>query len=226
MSIPQKIPKIYKEAYKQYQDKDYGVGKYKYLYEYCHHKDLDIEDYSQMGLDKKASSQYQFVLLAPAKANKILVEFANGLDSIIESKDREQNLETLLTLKLINGGYKEKYWNFDERIEECTQENCLQTDIGSKESKATQENKHKQILEIYFSYGEGCGRLQEDSRHSSDVNLHIITQGYENGEEVELLIKTSSDEFSLQGKINNNKATLYDIFKDRDITIGEVEVYG
>ena len=46
------------------------------------------------------------------------------------------------------------------------------------------------------------------------------------GREVELLIKTSSDEFSLQGKINNNKAILYDIFKDRDITIGEVEVYG
>ena len=178
--IPQKIPKIYKEAYKQYQDKDYGVGKYKYLYEYCHHKDLDIEDYSQMGLDKKASSQYQFVLLTPAKANKILVEFANGLDSIIESKDREQCLETLLTLKLINGGYKEKYWNFEEkRIEEYAQETTYKE---SKDSRATQENKHKQILEMYFSYGEECERLQEDSRHSSDVNLHIITQGYGNGE--------------------------------------------
>ena len=162
-----------------------------------------------MGLDKKASSQYQFVLLTPAKANKILVEFANGLDSIIESKDREQCLETLLTLKLINGGYKEKYWNFEEkRIEEYAQETTYKE---SKDSRATQENKHKQILEMYFSYGEECERLQEDSRHSSDVNLHIITQGYGNGEEVEVELETSTQKIIVSGKVNNNEIIIQDI---------------
>ncbi|PAV00099.1 hypothetical protein B9T66_03915 [Helicobacter sp. TUL] len=78
---------------------------------------------------------------------------------------------------------------------------------------------------MYFSYGEDTTRLQGDSRHTQDVNLHIITQGYSNGEEVEVLIKTSNDKFNLQGKINNNEAILYDIFKDRYIAIGEVEVY-
>ena len=48
--IPQKIPKIYKEAYKEYQDKEYGVGRYTYVYEYCYHKDLDIKDYAKIGL--------------------------------------------------------------------------------------------------------------------------------------------------------------------------------
>ena len=67
--------------------------------------------------------------------------------------------------------------------------------------------------------------MQGDSRHTQDVNLHIKTQGYNNGEEVEVLIKTSNNKFNLQGKINNNEAILYDIFKDRYITIGEVEVY-
>ncbi|WP_394998156.1 hypothetical protein [uncultured Helicobacter sp.] len=101
----------------------------------------------------------------------------------------------------------------------------MHTNTESKDSKAAQENKEKQILEIYFSYGEDTTRLQGDSRHTQDVNLHIKTQGYNNGEEVEVLIKTSNDKFNLQGKINNNEAILYDIFKDKYITIGEVEVY-
>ncbi|TLD79783.1 hypothetical protein [Helicobacter trogontum] len=56
------------------------------------------------------------------------------------------------------------------------------TDKIDKDSKATQENKDKQILEIYFSYGDDMSRLQEYSRHTQDVNLHIITQGYGDGE--------------------------------------------
>ena len=151
------------------------------------------------------------------KIQRLELQLASGLDSIIESKDREQNLETLLTLKLINGGYKEKYWGFEEkRIEECTQENCLQTDTGSKESKEAQENKHKQILEIYFSYGEECERLQEDSRHSSDVNLHIITQGYNNGEEVEIRLESSHNQILItRGIIRDNQAIITNPFKEQ-----------
>ena len=204
------------------------------------------------------------------KTQRLELQLANGLDSLIESKERQrqaklareskesknsqqdkrhntditssytqsqtieskqkdskhntkQIIDSLLTLKIINGGYKDKLWSCGE---EDTQANLLHiTNIESKDSKATQENKDKQILEVYFSYGEECERLQEDSRHSSDVNLHIITQGYNNGEEVEVLIKTNNDEFNLQGKINNNEAILYDIFKDKYITIGEVKVY-
>ena len=52
------------------------------------------------------------------KAQRLELQLANGLDSLIESKDREQNLDSLLTLKLINGGYKEKYWSYGEGVEE------------------------------------------------------------------------------------------------------------
>lgn len=51
------------------------------------------------------------------KIQRLELQLASGLDSITESKDREQCLEALLALKLINGGYKEKYWSFGEGIE-------------------------------------------------------------------------------------------------------------
>ena len=223
--IPQSIPKVYKELYKDYTYKDYGIGNYHYLYNSCTHIMLDIQDYTQVGLAHNPSNATILTLHTPYKAQKLEIALANGLDSILESKDREQNLDSLLTLKVINGGYKEKYWSFGEGVEEHTQANLLHTNTESKESKETQEKQEKEILEIYFSYGDDTTRLQGDSRHTQDVNLHIITQGYNNGEEVEVLIKTSNNKFNLQGEINNNEAILYDIFKDRYITIGEVEVY-
>ena len=35
---------------------------------------------------------------------------ASGLDSIIESNDTYQNLDNILTIKVINTGHKEKWW--------------------------------------------------------------------------------------------------------------------
>ena len=161
---------------------------------------------------------------------------ANGLDSLIESKDRQrqakqattqskqkdsqnntkQIIDSLLTLKLINGGYKEKYWSFGEGVEEHTQANLLHTNTESKESKETQENKDKQILEIYFSYGEDTTRLQGDSRHTQDVNLHIITQGYSNGEEVEVKLESSLGEVLIvRGIIQDNQAIIMNPFKEQ-----------
>lgn len=89
----------------------------------------------------------------------------------------------------------------------------MQTNINkeSKDSKATQENKDKQILEVYFSYGDDMARLQGDSRHSSDVNLHIITQGYNNGEEVEVELGTRTQKIIVNGKVNNNEVVIQDI---------------
>ena len=120
--IPQKIPKIYKELYKDYIYKDYGIGNYHYLYDYCTHIMLDIQDYTQVGLAHNPSNATILTLHTPYKAQRLELQLANGLDSILESKDREQNLDSLLTLKIINGGYKEKYWSFGEEVEEETEE--------------------------------------------------------------------------------------------------------
>ena len=110
--IPQSIPKVYKELYKDYTYKDYGIGNYHYLYNSCTHTMLDIADYTQIGVESNPSNATILTLHTPYKAQRLELQLANGLDSLIESKDREQNLDSLLTLKLINGGYKEKYWSF------------------------------------------------------------------------------------------------------------------
>ena len=167
--IPQKIPKIYKEAYKEYHDKEYGVGRYTYLYEYCYHKDLDIKDYAKIGLDSNPSNATILTLHTAYEAQRLEIALANGLDSLIESKERQrqaklareskesknsqqdkrhntditsshiesqtieskqkdskhntkQIIDSLLTLKLINGGYKDKLWSYGEEVEEEIEE--------------------------------------------------------------------------------------------------------
>ena len=172
--IPQSIPKVYKELYKDYIYKDYGIGNYHYLYNSCTHIMLDTKDYTQLGLAHNPSNATILTLHTPYKTQRLELQLANGLDSLIESKDRQrqakqattqskqkdsqqnkrhntditsshteskqntqshtldsknntdskttqnqyqnnteqQNLDSLLTLKLINGGYKEKYWGF------------------------------------------------------------------------------------------------------------------
>ena len=111
---------------------------------------LDIADYTQVGVESNPSNATILTLHTPYKTQRLEIELANGLDSILESKDREQNLDSLLTLTLINGGYKEKYWGFGE---ENTQANPLHTpEKIDKDSKATQENKEKQILGYVSHY--------------------------------------------------------------------------
>ena len=183
---------------------------------------LDIADYTQIGVESNPSNATILTLHTPYKAQRLELQLANGLDSLIESKDREQNLDSLLTLKLINGGYKEKYWSFEE---EHTQANPLHTNTESKDSKETQdkqdkekqekEKQEKEILEIYFSYGDGTTRLQGDSRHTQDVNLHIITQGYNNGEEIHITLEIQGERLSVSGIIQDNQAIIMNPFKEQ-----------
>lgn len=78
------------------------------------------------------------------------------------------------------------------------------------------DSKDKQILAIYFSYGEDTTRLQGDSRHTQDVNLHIITQGYSNGEEVEVKLESSLGKvLMVRGIIQDNQAIITNPFKEQ-----------
>ena len=214
--IPQSIPKVYKELYKDYTYKDYGIGNYHYLYNYCTHTMLDIQDYTQIGLESNPSNATILTLHTPYKAQRLELQLANGLDSILESKDREQNLDSLLTLTLINGGYKEKYWSFGE---EDAQANLLHTtEKIDKDSKTTQENKEKQILEIYFSYGKEYEKVEQNySKCQDDLNLHIITKNYNDGELIELHINIEGENMNIQGRIQNNEIVIKNIFKNREM---------
>ena len=95
--IRQTIPKVYKQAYKEYEYKEYGVGIYKQLLEYS--KDIQ---HNKESIENKENSLQSIVIthtrvfLAPYGAKKLSFEFANGLDSIIEEK------EGVLKIHLIN----------------------------------------------------------------------------------------------------------------------------
>ena len=108
---------------------------------------LDIADYTQIGVESNPSNATILTLHTPYKAQRLELQLANGLDSLIESKDRQrqakqattqskqkdsqqdkghnteqQIIDSLLTLTLINGGYKEKHWSFGEEVEEEIEE--------------------------------------------------------------------------------------------------------
>ena len=110
----------------------------------------------------------------------------------------------------------------------------MHTNTESKDSKETQENKtkrnkinkikinkinkinkDKQILEIYFSYGDGTTRLQGDSRHTQDVNLHIKTQGYSNGEEIHITLEIQGEKLSVSGIIQDNQAIIMNVLSSK-----------
>ena len=219
---------------------------------------LDIQDYTQVGLAHNPSNATILTLHTPYKAQKLEIALANGLDSLIESKDRErqakltrearesqnsqqdkrhntditsshieskqkdsqnntkQIIDSLLTLKIINGGYKERYWSYGE---EDAQANLLHTtEKIDKDSKTTQENKEKQILEIYFSYGKEYEKVEQNySKCQDDVNLHIITENYNDGELIELHINIEGENMNIQGRIQNNEIVIKNIFKNREM---------
>ena len=66
----------------------------------------------------------------------------------------------------------------------------------------------------YFSYGSDKTKLDESSRHSNDVNLHLKTQGYEDGEEVRVELETSRGSIITSSTIHNNQAIIMNILKE------------
>ena len=108
--IPQSMPKVFKKAYEEYEYKEYGAGRYNYIYPYCTHIHLEDIDYTQVGLGRNSTNAYIMTLHTPYKAQKLELYLASGLDSIIESKDTNQDLDNILTIKVVNTGHKEKWW--------------------------------------------------------------------------------------------------------------------
>ncbi|TLD79730.1 hypothetical protein LS70_009665 [Helicobacter sp. MIT 11-5569] len=89
-----------------------------------------------------------------------------------------------------------------------------------------QEVLKDKIVEVYFSYGEEQIRLQEYSRHYTDMNLHIITKDCMDNEEIELTLESSNHQrFTTCAKIYHNEAIIRNVFKDKYIVVGEVKVY-
>ncbi|RDU59579.1 hypothetical protein [Helicobacter sp. MIT 14-3879] len=99
MSIPQHLPKLFKEYYKNYEYKDYGIGRYKPLLDYS----KDIKEYKEStdSKDQFLSITHTRVFLSPYKANKLNFAFALGLDDYLEK-------ENITELKIVIGGVYEE----------------------------------------------------------------------------------------------------------------------
>ncbi|RDU61512.1 hypothetical protein CQA53_10020, partial [Helicobacter didelphidarum] len=71
-------------------------------------QNLSNIDYNEVGLHGDALTHYIITLLTPAKAKKIEIHLAHGLDSMIESKDKVDS--HILKCNIINGGHSERLW--------------------------------------------------------------------------------------------------------------------
>nr|WP_223208558.1 hypothetical protein [Campylobacter coli] len=83
--IPKNIAKVYKSAYKEFENKDLGAGYFTQLHEY----DKIIKNALE---DNKELNEYHFSFLAPAKMQNLKLQIAQGLDEILEDEDRKQEL--------------------------------------------------------------------------------------------------------------------------------------
>ncbi|BAM32814.1 lipase family protein [Helicobacter cinaedi CCUG 18818 = ATCC BAA-847] len=162
--IPQYLPKLFKEPYKDYEHKDYGIGQYKPLLNYS----KDIKEYRESTHSKDTSLQsisitHTRVFLSPFKANKLHFTFALGLDDYL---DKDNTTE----LKIIIGGV------YDEEREV----------VKMLQDKLYTLDDAKEALKIvYNKYGEEMARIiekmyrSETAHFSSGQYKHTGTGGME-----------------------------------------------
>ncbi|MGX2973086.1 hypothetical protein [Helicobacter sp. T3_23-1059] len=103
-------------------------------------------------------------------------------------------------------------------------ESTSQSSEYSNESNAESNSKsstdssnsqsQKEIIEMYFSYGEECKRIKTDYKIESDVNLHIVTQGYKLGESIEITLESDDGRtINVSGNVNESgEVVIYNVF--------------
>ena len=96
---------------------------------------------------------------------------------------------------------------------ESNAESNPKSNIDSNNSQPKQDSQ-KEILEMYFSYGEECERIKTDSKIESDVNLHIVTQGYKLGKSLEITLESDDGRIiNASGNVNENgEVVIYNVF--------------
>ena len=83
-----------------------------------------------------------------------------------------------------------------------------------KDKKSRVESKKaKEIIEMYFSYGKDCKKIKTNSKIESDVNLHIITQGYKLGESLAITLESDDGRtINASGKVGENgEVVIYNV---------------
>lgn len=86
-----------------------------------------------------------------------------------------------------------------------TSSSLMTTTDDKKRAVVLLKTPKKQVIKLYWTYGENHQPLTDESRHYVDMNLHIETTNYAPGESIEVTI-TSDD-----GDIILNKKTILNI---------------
>lgn len=99
----------------------------------------------------------------------------------------------------------------------------------NKNNNLLEKSEEKYIKEIFWSYGDNFIRLESESRHFVDMNLHIKTLNYSTGELVEITIKYDNDDFvssnlkelKIKGIVNNQgEAIIKNVFQNQTLNLG------
>ncbi|OEW96258.1 lysozyme [Campylobacter jejuni] len=148
--IPKNIAKVYKSAYKEFENKDLGVGYFTQLHEY----DKIIKNALE---DNKELNEYHFSFLAPAKMQNLKLQIAQGLDEILEDEDRKQEFY-VCKFVVVNGvsENKIKAKNKDVNINNGTKytNTTKSNNISSSENNA-QEIIPDNVIRIQTQDGSG-----------------------------------------------------------------------
>ncbi|EDF9110165.1 lysozyme [Campylobacter jejuni] len=148
--IPKNIAKVYKSAYKEFENKDLGVGYFTQLHEY----DKIIKNSLE---DNKKLNEYHLTFLAPAKMQNLKLQIAQGLDEILEDEDRKQELY-VCKFVVVNGvsENKIKAKNKDVNINNGTKytNTTKSNNISSSENNA-QEIIPDNVIRIQTQDGGG-----------------------------------------------------------------------
>ena len=109
--------------------------------------------------------------------------------------------------------------NGNENAESTSQSSEYSNESNSKSNSqsntdSSNSQSQKEIIEMYFSYGEECKRIKTDSKIESDVNLHIVTQGYKLGESIEITLESDDGRtINVSGNVNENgEVVIYNVF--------------
>ncbi|MCW1353432.1 lysozyme, partial [Campylobacter jejuni] len=136
--IPKNIAKVYKSAYKEFENKDLGAGYFTQLHEY----DKIIKNSLE---DKKELNEYHLTFLTPAKMQNLKLQIAQGLDKILEDEDRKQELY-VCKFVVVNGvsENKIKAKNKDVNIDNDTKNinTTKSNNISSSENNAQEKITH------------------------------------------------------------------------------------
>ena len=102
-----------------------------------------------------------------------------------------------------------------EYSNESNSKSNAKSNTDSSNPQSTQDSQ-KEIIEMYFSYGEEMVRLEnDDTQFTKDINLHLATQGYNKGEVINIELERNNQTFSAQATIDENgKAIIKNVFND------------